>query len=280
MLFPSNAENIDIRRHETPQSCLEQRQEVTQDCYILSSPLAWGETRLIANGHVVHDGAVRPGMLRLMSPGDSATLTGSVTKGAYAVVPGGLFRKLAAPPRQDELRETLRIAPLTQPDRRIYSLFMMLLSADELERRHYSLIVGGLTQALIAILLEHHYRPTHARPNRSSGLSEIEFRRSVDYATTMISTGLDLDKWAHALGMSAAEFARRFHLHTGQAPYAWYLNLRIEKAKELLRDHRIPLVQVAFRLGFCSQSHFHETFRRRVGVTPGSWRLQNPRQLP
>jgi AraC family transcriptional regulator len=277
MPIPSTAENIQIQRYERPQGPFELRQEVTQDSYILSSPLVWGETKLIANGRVVHDGAVRPGMLRLMSPGDSATITGTVEKGAYAVVPGALFRQLAAPPRQDELRQILRIAPLTQPDRRIHSLFTMLLSADELEKRHHSLMVGGLTQALVAILLEHHHKPTNARPSRSTGLSEIEFRRSVDYARSTISTGLELEEWAQVLGMSAAEFARRFHFYTGQAPYAWYLNLRIEKAKELLRDHRIPLVEVALSLGFCSQSHFHETFRRRIGVTPGFWRMQKLR---
>lgn len=274
MPFLFNAETIQIQVYETHQGTIQQ--EVSQDCYILSSPLGWGETKVIQNGCVIHEGVSRPGFLRLMSPGDRSTLTTAVMKGACAIVPGALFRKLAAPPGQDELRHPLHIAPLLRPDRRVHNIFTMLLSADELGRRHYSLMVSGLTQSLLAILLEHHYRPTRTRPSRSSGLSEIEFKRSVDYATSMISTGLDLDKWAQVLGMPPAEFARRFQVHTGQAPYAWYLNLRIEKAKGLLRDHRIPLVEVAFRLGFCSQSHFHETFRKRIGVTPGFWRLEAP----
>ena len=267
-----DAENIQIQRYETHRGTV--NQEIGQDCYVMSSPLGWGQTKLIENGRILHDGVIRPGMMRLMSPGDRSIVTTSVIKGAYAIVPGALFRRLAAPPGHDELRETLRIAPLPRPDRRVQVLFDMLLTADELGKRHYNLMVNGITQSLVAILLDHHHRPAMARSSRSSGLSVAEYKRCVDYATSMITTGLELEKWAQSLGMPAAEFARRFHAHTGQAPYAWFLNLRIEKAKELLRDRTLPLVEVAFRLGFCSQSHFHETFRKRIGITPGSWRMQ------
>jgi AraC-like DNA-binding protein len=273
MTFVYNAENIQVQSYATHLGTIEQ--EVTQDCYILSTPLSWGETKLIGNGHVIHSGVSRPGMLRLMSPGDRATVTTSVMKGAYAVVPGALFRRLAAPPGQDELRGSLLVAPLLRSDRRVHSIFSMLLGVDQYGKSNQKLMVSGLTQSLLAILLEHHYSSKRPRTSRASGLSEIEFSRSVDYATARLSTGLELDEWAQVVGMSTVEFARRFQVHTGRAPYAWYLNLRIESAKALLRDRRIPLIEVALSLGFCSQSHFHETFRRRVGVTPGYWRLQS-----
>jgi hypothetical protein len=186
-------------------------------------------------------------MLRLMSPGDSVTLTGSVMKGAYAVVPGPLFRKLAAPPNQDEVRDPLRIKTLSKPDRRIHSLFTMLLSAENMERSRSALMINGLTHAVIAIFLEDHHRPAQRRPNRAKGLSDAEFRRCVDYARSMISKDLELEKWSQVVEMSLAEFARRFQIRTGQAPYGRYLNLRIERAKELLLD---PSISRRDRLSF------------------------------
>ena len=104
MLFPNTADTIQIRRRETPQGTVPQRQEITQDFYILSAPLGWGHTKIVEGGRTLVDGEVRPGMLRVMSPGDSVMITGSVMKGAYAVVPGTLFRKLAAPPQQASVR--------------------------------------------------------------------------------------------------------------------------------------------------------------------------------
>jgi AraC-like DNA-binding protein len=40
-----------------------------------------------------------------------------------------------------------------------------------------------------------------------------------------------------------------------------------------LLQAEIPLVEVAFDAGFCSQSHFTEAFKQRVGMSPGRWRI-------
>ena len=46
----------------------------------------------------------------------------------------------------------------------------------------------------------------------------------------------------------------------------------IERAKEMLLRTDLATVEVALKVGFCSQSHFTEAFRRRVGQSPARWR--------
>jgi AraC-like DNA-binding protein len=67
-----------------------------------------------------------------------------------------------------------------------------------------------------------------------------------------------------------------FHLHrvfcqeTGMPPHAYQTQVRVNRAKEMLR-HRRPLSQVALATGFADQSHLTRHFRRVVGVTPGRY---------
>lgn len=67
-----------------------------------------------------------------------------------------------------------------------------------------------------------------------------------------------------------------FHLHrvfcqeTGMPPHAYQTQVRVNRAKEMLRARR-PLSQVALATGFADQSHLTRHFRRVVGVTPGRY---------
>jgi len=50
----------------------------------------------------------------------------------------------------------------------------------------------------------------------------------------------------------------------------------VAKARELLASTRLPLSEIALKVGFADQSHFARRFRQAVGVSPGQFRkLQN-----
>ena len=50
------------------------------------------------------------------------------------------------------------------------------------------------------------------------------------------------------------------------------LTLRVEVAKQKLREGRLSLRDVALACGFADQSHLTQVFARSVGVSPGAWR--------
>ena len=63
-----------------------------------------------------------------------------------------------------------------------------------------------------------------------------------------------------------------FKQATGLSPHQYILHRRIERAKELLSDHRRNLAGIALESGFGSQSHFGTIFRRLTGCTPKKFR--------
>ncbi len=52
------------------------------------------------------------------------------------------------------------------------------------------------------------------------------------------------------------------------SPQEWSLDLRVSRAKELLRDQNMPISVISLECGFADQSHFCRMFGKLVGTTP------------
>ncbi|MFW5750526.1 MAG: helix-turn-helix domain-containing protein [Planctomycetota bacterium] len=84
---------------------------------------------------------------------------------------------------------------------------------------------------------------------------------------------LCVDTIAAAAGLSPRGLHRLFRQHLDQAPLAHVLQLRLERAAELLRaDPDLLVKQVASRCGIPDQRHFARLFRRHHGANPRQWR--------
>ena len=106
------------------------------------------------------------------------------------------------------------------------------------------------------------------------GLAPSTFRR----IETMISAALDdgtslsLAEMAEAAGLSVTHFARAFRRHIGNTPHSYLVRRRMDRAVSLLRDGKLPVAEVADKVGFSTTAHFVATFRTTMGVTPGALR--------
>lgn len=82
---------------------------------------------------------------------------------------------------------------------------------------------------------------------------------------------LNLEQMARACGMCEGSFRRAFASVYDQSPVKYLLNLRVEKAKELLLMG-LSLEEVARRTGFSDVNYFIRYFRKTTGMTPGRFR--------
>ena len=95
-------------------------------------------------------------------------------------------------------------------------------------------------------------------------------RRARDYIEAHAADNLTLGELADQAGLSVFHFARVFRQEVGLPPHAWHVEVRVRRARDLLRCG-LPPTQVAAELGFVDQSHLTREFKRRVGVTPGRY---------
>lgn len=75
-------------------------------------------------------------------------------------------------------------------------------------------------------------------------------------------------------GVSERHFARSFKLAFGLPPHRYVLTRRIERAKALLRDTDLPIVEIAFQTGWDSLGTFGRVFRDITDESPSELRAR------
>jgi transcriptional regulator GlxA family with amidase domain len=74
--------------------------------------------------------------------------------------------------------------------------------------------------------------------------------------------------------MSERTFSRRYVEETGQTPARAVERLRVETARRLLSDTRLPVKRVAERCGFGSEETMRRSFIRMLSATPQEYRAR------
>lgn len=83
-----------------------------------------------------------------------------------------------------------------------------------------------------------------------------------------IETPLAIDAVAEMIGLSRRQLERLFKTHLGLTPAWYYGQLRLERARELLRLTGMSVTEVSVACGYQSLSHFSTAYRRQFGRTP------------
>jgi AraC family transcriptional regulator len=128
----------------------------------------------------------------------------------------------------------------------------------------------------LAIALATHIAQTYGgmrprSPARIGSLARWQEQRAKELLAANLKGGITLADLASACELSIRHFTRAFRESTGMSPHRWLLQLRIEKAKKLLKSSRRMLADIATDCGFSDQSHFTRVFQRSVGLSPGAW---------
>ncbi len=81
-----------------------------------------------------------------------------------------------------------------------------------------------------------------------------------------------LAQLADAVGLTPRTLSRRFVQATGESPKQYWLQLRLLRAEELLRETNLSIQEIAELLGFSDAAYFTRLFRQRAGITPNNYR--------
>jgi AraC-like DNA-binding protein len=95
-----------------------------------------------------------------------------------------------------------------------------------------------------------------------------------NYLQDRYQKNVSLGELTGLVGMSSFALIRAFRAEVGLPPHAFLNQVRIDRARHLLRSG-CTIADAAFSTGFADQSHFTKHFKKMVGVTPGSYRASN-----
>ncbi|MBN8979003.1 MAG: helix-turn-helix domain-containing protein [Rhizobiales bacterium] len=162
--------------------------------------------------------------------------------------------------------------------------YIGLAIAEELQSETPAgrIVLDSLALALSARMLQHY---TRQDPKRLSGayidgkvagaLDHARLNRVLEFMYQNIGADIALDELAGVACLSVYHFVRAFKLATGSAPFRYFTDLRVSRAKALLTDPSITIEDVAFSTGFSSGANFARAFKKSVGVSPTQYRVSN-----
>jgi transcriptional regulator GlxA family with amidase domain len=100
------------------------------------------------------------------------------------------------------------------------------------------------------------------------GASQPKLIEAVTLMEANIEEPLSTDDLAYHVGVSRRHLERLFKKHLQTVPSKYYLELRLEQARQMLRQSDKPALQVGLACGFSSASYFSTAYRNHYGVTP------------
>jgi AraC family transcriptional regulator len=104
------------------------------------------------------------------------------------------------------------------------------------------------------------------------GIAPRALRRVIDYIESNLDSPLRMAALAEIAGLSQYRFAHNFKSAIGLPPHQYVIRARIERAKRILRETDLSILDIACAVGCQSVSRFDSLFKRELGTTPSGYR--------
>ncbi len=83
---------------------------------------------------------------------------------------------------------------------------------------------------------------------------------------------IEMDELASYVGLSRRQLERLFQKYLECSPSKYYLRLRLLRARQLLKQSTMPIIDIAAACGFVSTPHFSKCYREQMGIPPSEER--------
>jgi len=107
------------------------------------------------------------------------------------------------------------------------------------------------------------------------GSSHPAVLRVVEEMEAHLAEPLALSELAAHAGLSRRQIERLFRQEMKRSPARYYLEVRLERARLLLTQTALPIVDIAIACGFVASSHFSKCYREMYGCAPHETRARN-----
>jgi transcriptional regulator GlxA family with amidase domain len=106
------------------------------------------------------------------------------------------------------------------------------------------------------------------------GGGQPKLTEAVSLMEANIEEPLPAEEIARLVGVSRRQLERLFKQYLNSLPSRYYLELRLTRARHLLQNTSMSILQVGLACGFSSGPHFSSAYRARFSVTPREQRLK------
>ncbi|QSP95600.1 GlxA family transcriptional regulator [Marinobacter salinisoli] len=214
-------------------------------------------------------------------------LLGAVCTGAYILASAGVLDGHACSAHWECLEAIQEDFPRVQTNNHLFTLqktrmtctggtVPMHMMLSFLARRHGPELSNAVSQMFVCdrVREESEPQPIPMLPQ----LAKLQ-PRLAEVAQLMeanIEEPIELGELAALAGTSRRQLERLFLKHLGCTPSRYYLRVRLNRARRLLKQTSCSIVEIASLCGFVSATHFSRCYRKAMGRAPRQERLEVP----
>lgn len=157
--------------------------------------------------------------------------------------------------------------PITVPVN-LYNLLKEYIIENNFPQSGYKFIIETLS-IQIAVNLLRNIKSNISQQKEYNSLSYSKrIKTAIEFMYEYCGGNFTIDDLAREINLSKYHFIRVFKSETGKTPYEYLIEIKIQKAKQLLKKRQHTITEICFLLGFNNHSHFSKIFKKKTGYTP------------
>jgi AraC family transcriptional regulator len=145
--------------------------------------------------------------------------------------------------------------------------------------REAAKVLIARASSLLQIEVERSAATTH-REAASGRLAAWQVHRVRGFIDAHLDEAIRVEDLSEIVRLSATHFSRAFKRSIGEAPHAYLVRRRLDRARHLMLTSDTALSEVALACGFVDQAHLSKLFRRCTGQSPAAWRRERREAWP
>ena len=149
----------------------------------------------------------------------------------------------------------------------IQRLLHQLLDCVKASNGGYHQVISGITLQILGLIHSISLSEDAGKDPTSRAIAKAKFRMR-----ETMENPVEIERLLDEIPMSYSKFRQDFKKVTGLAPNQYYLDIRLNKAKELLASTSLNMNEIASHTGFESIFYFSRLFKKKTGISPKVYR--------
>lgn len=149
----------------------------------------------------------------------------------------------------------------------IENCYQELIRETEQEKSGFQILVSSIVLHILGYVV---YKHSNNLYESNPIVDKINYARKI--MKENVNGNIPLEQIAADLGLSYTWFRRAFKEYTGISPAQYQLQMKLNRAKELLTNSNLNISEIAYELGFDGASHFCTFFKSREKFTASEYR--------
>jgi len=237
------------------------------------------DTLIVAGGINITNNYSRTELNWLRAQANKDVMLGSICTGAYTLADAGLLDGYDCSAHWEYIAPLQEAFPKVNCNRRLFThdrnrltcsgggapMDMMLYV---ITMQHGRALSGAISDMFVCDRVRSQGDQQRVPLRHLLSTAQPKLVEIVELMEANIEEPIELDELANFVSVSRRQLERLFHRYLDCTPSRYYLKLRLDRARQLLKQTTLSIIEVSSACGFVSTPHFSRCYRKHIGFSP------------